>query len=225
MYIYIHIKIIYTHNYHISNGFWQWFGIRASNFHQGTGVSMSLQPNHPDVLELHLPSRICCAQSLRVFFFGGPCGRIRLGEAMDIVFRARILILLDIRNWRDFVMESIKESLTSIWNRSCSSPVQPDPGSLGRRMTGAGFELAEDAECAICWERLKVHGFERLSCGHAFHSACQRAWLATHSTCPLCRARVAWWWVWICIVLYSDICVWLRNPVPSGTSLGSDKDC
>ena len=138
-----------------------------------------------------VPSRICSAQSLRVFFFGGPCGRNRLGEAMDIVFRARILILLDIRNWRDLVMESIKESVASIWNRSGSSPVQPDPGSLGRRMTGAGFELAEDAECAICWERLNAHGFERLSCGHAFHSACQRAWLATHSTCPLCRARVA----------------------------------
>ena len=115
--------------------------------------------------------------------------RNRLGEAMNPV-GCRIRILLDIRNWRDLVMESIKESVTSMWNRSCS-PVQPDPGDLGPGSTGAAFQLAEDAECAICWERLEVDECRRLSCGHAFHSACQRAWLARHSTCPLCRARVA----------------------------------
>ena len=34
-----------------------------------------------------------------------------------------------------------------------------------------------------------TNGLE-LPCGHAFHAACVRRWLQTHTTCPLCRADV-----------------------------------
>jgi hypothetical protein len=45
---------------------------------------------------------------------------------------------------------------------------------------------AHAGECAIC-----LHGAvraERMRCGHAFCSACIRAWLLVAQTCPTCRA-------------------------------------
>ena len=46
---------------------------------------------------------------------------------------------------------------------------------------------ASSASCAIC-----LHGArdaERMRCGHAFCSACIRAWLRVAPTCPTCRAH------------------------------------
>ncbi|XP_071677555.1 putative RING-H2 finger protein ATL36 [Lolium perenne] len=53
---------------------------------------------------------------------------------------------------------------------------------------------AEDrVECAVCLSELKDGEVARFlpPCGHGFHARCVDKWLASHSTCPLCRVTVA----------------------------------
>ncbi|PKA49477.1 RING-H2 finger protein ATL43 [Apostasia shenzhenica] len=47
-------------------------------------------------------------------------------------------------------------------------------------------------ECPVCLGRFEPAELLRLlpKCRHAFHVDCVDAWLASHSTCPLCRSRV-----------------------------------
>jgi len=63
-----------------------------------------------------------------------------------------------------------------------------------------GEAPAEKPNCAICLEALHRAGPsaedrgwapEALACGHAFHGACIRRWLAKAATCPLCKGAVA----------------------------------
>ncbi|XP_062223056.1 E3 ubiquitin-protein ligase EL5-like [Phragmites australis] len=52
----------------------------------------------------------------------------------------------------------------------------------------------EDAvECAVCLAELEDGEEARFlpRCGHGFHVECVDMWLASHSTCPLCRLTVA----------------------------------
>lgn len=42
--------------------------------------------------------------------------------------------------------------------------------------------------CAVCWETLSQGRL--LACGHIFHDACLRSWIAQNANCPACRARV-----------------------------------
>lgn len=44
------------------------------------------------------------------------------------------------------------------------------------------------SQCSICLEN--VVNAKRLQCGHEFHRGCIDQWLATHTTCPNCRAYV-----------------------------------
>ncbi|MQL96170.1 hypothetical protein Taro_028846 [Colocasia esculenta] len=50
---------------------------------------------------------------------------------------------------------------------------------------------AAAAECAVCLCALEEGEVARLlpNCGHLFHVGCIDAWLATRSTCPVCRAE------------------------------------
>ena len=45
--------------------------------------------------------------------------------------------------------------------------------------------------CAICLDGAGEGALEPLACGHAFHRACAARWLASHPTCPICRAKLA----------------------------------
>ncbi|KAK7290870.1 hypothetical protein RIF29_05611 [Crotalaria pallida] len=47
-------------------------------------------------------------------------------------------------------------------------------------------------ECAVCLSALEDEEMVRLlpNCKHTFHVGCIDTWLASHSTCPICRTKV-----------------------------------
>lgn len=47
-------------------------------------------------------------------------------------------------------------------------------------------------ECAVCLSALEHQEMAKLlpNCNHSFHAGCIDTWLASNSTCPLCRASV-----------------------------------
>ncbi|KAL9258069.1 E3 ubiquitin-protein ligase AIP2-like protein [Drosera capensis] len=50
------------------------------------------------------------------------------------------------------------------------------------------FKVGEDAECAICKEKLVVGDeMQELPCKHTFHPPCLKPWLDEHNSCPICR--------------------------------------
>lgn len=51
---------------------------------------------------------------------------------------------------------------------------------------------ATTLECAVCLGEFEDHETLRLlpKCSHAFHPDCIDAWLASHATCPVCRAKL-----------------------------------
>ncbi|KAL2333980.1 hypothetical protein Fmac_015193 [Flemingia macrophylla] len=57
---------------------------------------------------------------------------------------------------------------------------------------GAG-ERCKWSECAICLTEFAAGDEVRMlpQCGHGFHVACVDTWLASHSSCPSCRAPFA----------------------------------
>ncbi|RLN07873.1 E3 ubiquitin-protein ligase EL5-like [Panicum miliaceum] len=54
-------------------------------------------------------------------------------------------------------------------------------------------EEQDAAECAVCLAELEDGEAARFlpRCGHGFHAACVDTWLASRTTCPLCRLTVA----------------------------------
>ncbi|RLM80731.1 E3 ubiquitin-protein ligase EL5-like [Panicum miliaceum] len=60
--------------------------------------------------------------------------------------------------------------------------------ALGSKEAGEGA-----VECAVCLAELEDGEAARFlpRCGHGFHAECVDAWLASHTTCPLCRLTVA----------------------------------
>ncbi|KAB2049685.1 hypothetical protein ES319_A13G193500v1 [Gossypium barbadense] len=108
----------------------------------------------------------------------------------------------------------------SIYIRNCSessangSSVNPVNGGAGRSRRGArGLEasvietfptmiysevkvhkIGKGAlECAVCLNEFEDDETLRLipKCDHVFHPECIDAWLASHTTCPVCRANLA----------------------------------
>ncbi|GMI79292.1 Arabidopsis toxicos en levadura 6 [Hibiscus trionum] len=106
----------------------------------------------------------------------------------------------------------------AIYFRSCSDVngtrrgVQPVNGGTGRSMRGRGLEASviesfpvmvysevKDhkigngaLECAVCLNEFEDDETLRLipKCDHVFHPECIDAWLASHTTCPVCRANL-----------------------------------
>ncbi|XP_039787617.1 E3 ubiquitin-protein ligase EL5-like [Panicum virgatum] len=77
-----------------------------------------------------------------------------------------------------------------------------DPDVLGSlpvtvyRKAAPGSSSSEEedaAECAVCLAELEDGEEARYlpRCGHGFHAACVDTWLASHTTCPLCRLTIA----------------------------------
>ncbi|CAM0952264.1 unnamed protein product [Alopecurus aequalis] len=62
------------------------------------------------------------------------------------------------------------------------------------RAAAPNGSAAEDVgvECAVCLSELEDGEEARFlpRCGHGFHAECVDMWLASHSTCPLCRVTV-----------------------------------
>ncbi|PUZ76143.1 hypothetical protein GQ55_1G266200 [Panicum hallii var. hallii] len=61
------------------------------------------------------------------------------------------------------------------------------------RKAAPGSKEEDAAECAVCLAELEDGEEARFlsRCGHGFHAACVDTWLASHTTCPLCRLTVA----------------------------------
>ncbi|OIW21009.1 hypothetical protein TanjilG_27354 [Lupinus angustifolius] len=55
----------------------------------------------------------------------------------------------------------------------------------------------DDDECAVCLSALEDEEMVRLlpNCKHNFHVGCIDTWLASHSTCPICRTEAEPWLV------------------------------
>ncbi|XWS64576.1 hypothetical protein CRYUN_Cryun05aG0015400 [Craigia yunnanensis] len=110
--------------------------------------------------------------------------------------------------------------ILSIYIRNCSqtnangSTVRPSTGGDGRSRRGMrGLEASvietfptmvysevkvhkigkEALECAVCLNEFEDDETLRLipKCDHVFHPECIDAWLASHTTCPVCRANLA----------------------------------
>ncbi|CAL5024968.1 unnamed protein product [Urochloa decumbens] len=58
---------------------------------------------------------------------------------------------------------------------------------------GAGAGAGGATECAVCLGAFDADELLRVlpGCRHAFHAECVDTWLLAHSTCPVCRRRVA----------------------------------
>ncbi|KAL6634139.1 hypothetical protein ACP70R_026810 [Stipagrostis hirtigluma subsp. patula] len=67
------------------------------------------------------------------------------------------------------------------------------PVTVYRREAKDPSAAASAAECAVCLAELEDGEEARFlpRCGHGFHAGCVDLWLASHSTCPLCRLTVA----------------------------------
>ncbi|KAK8633688.1 hypothetical protein V6N13_014527 [Hibiscus sabdariffa] len=106
----------------------------------------------------------------------------------------------------------------AIYIRNCSDVngtrpgVRPVNGGPGRSMRGRGLEASviesfpimvysevKDhkigngaLECAVCLNEFEDDETLRLipKCDHVFHPECIDAWLASHTTCPVCRANL-----------------------------------
>jgi E3 ubiquitin-protein ligase EL5 len=69
------------------------------------------------------------------------------------------------------------------------------PVTVYRRAEEPKGSAAEDVgvECAVCLSELQDGEAARFlpRCGHGFHAQCVDTWLASHTTCPLCRVTVA----------------------------------
>jgi E3 ubiquitin-protein ligase EL5 len=69
------------------------------------------------------------------------------------------------------------------------------PVTVYRRADAPKGSAAEDVgvECAVCLSELQDGEAARFlpRCGHGFHAQCVDTWLASHTTCPLCRVTVA----------------------------------
>ncbi|KAK1314635.1 E3 ubiquitin-protein ligase ATL6 [Acorus calamus] len=79
----------------------------------------------------------------------------------------------------------------SIYIRQCAGDRSATTNGAGNR--GTGGKLGKGTlECAICINEFEDDETLRLlpKCDHVFHTECIDTWLATHTTCPVCRSNL-----------------------------------
>ncbi|XP_047051023.1 RING-H2 finger protein ATL39-like [Lolium rigidum] len=66
------------------------------------------------------------------------------------------------------------------------------PQFMYNRLVRHSGKGAGSTECAVCLGVIQVGAMAKLlpACTHVYHVDCIDLWLASHSTCPLCRSRV-----------------------------------
>ncbi|CAM0910406.1 unnamed protein product [Alopecurus aequalis] len=59
------------------------------------------------------------------------------------------------------------------------------------RHSGEGGSGGDGAQCSVCLDTLQAGEMLRMlpMCKHLYHVECIDMWLASHDTCPLCRAE------------------------------------
>ncbi|XP_066318673.1 E3 ubiquitin-protein ligase EL5-like [Miscanthus floridulus] len=67
------------------------------------------------------------------------------------------------------------------------------PVTVYRHGSDKGRHQQDAVECAVCLAELQDGEAARFlpRCGHGFHAECVDMWLASHTTCPLCRLTVS----------------------------------
>ncbi|RWW49496.1 hypothetical protein BHE74_00044323 [Ensete ventricosum] len=67
-----------------------------------------------------------------------------------------------------------------------------DLPAFAYQMATGGEDEGSVAECAVCLSAVEEGEMVRLlpTCNHLFHAGCIDMWLASHVTCPVCRAMV-----------------------------------
>ncbi|KAM0919674.1 hypothetical protein ACQ4PT_008047 [Festuca glaucescens] len=66
------------------------------------------------------------------------------------------------------------------------------PQFMYNRLVRHSGKGTSSTECAVCLGVIQVGAMAKLlpACAHVYHVDCIDLWLASHSTCPLCRCRV-----------------------------------
>jgi len=91
-------------------------------------------------------------------------------------------------------------TLAALESASGDAKARADARDPARDGSGAA-RASESRDCSVCMEPLDVlhlpGGFAHMTaptislpCGHEYHAACVKGWLARHTTCPCCREEV-----------------------------------
>ncbi|XP_037417234.1 E3 ubiquitin-protein ligase EL5-like [Triticum dicoccoides] len=124
-------------------------------------------------------------------------GAVFISAAIFLLFLTFALALIILRH-SYFSSTGAAPSQPRAWSAQVVAPpprargVDPEllrslPVTVHRAADGVG-----SVECAVCLAELEDGEEVRFlpRCGHGFHAGCADRWLASHTTCPLCRVTV-----------------------------------
>ncbi|KAF7027002.1 hypothetical protein CFC21_039072 [Triticum aestivum] len=123
-------------------------------------------------------------------------GAVFISAAIFLLFLTFALALLILRHTYFSSTSAAPSGRRPAWGAQMVAPpprgVDPEllrslPVTVHRAADGVGL-----VECAVCLAELENGEEARFlpRCGHGFHAGCVNRWLASHTTCPLCRVTV-----------------------------------
>ncbi|KAM3346005.1 hypothetical protein ACQJBY_020492 [Aegilops geniculata] len=124
-------------------------------------------------------------------------GAVFISAAIFLLFLTFALALIILRH-SYFSSTGAAPSRPRAWS---AQMVAPPPRARGvdpellRSLPVTVYRAADDVglvDCAVCLAGLEDGEEARFlpQCGHGFHAGCVDRWLASHTTCPLCRVTV-----------------------------------